>query len=98
MQDGVGRAFTFYVIPNKVLMPEPSTLLLYIIANAMLQIVLYREKDVLSCTCEMPFVHSLLSKIPDDLPFELLITQAGDLFIQYPPNVLEHEASIQYQR
>jgi len=46
----------------------------------------------------MPFVHSLLSRMPDDLPFELLITQAGDLFIQYPPNVLEHEASIQYQQ
>jgi len=64
----------------------------------MLQIVLYREKDVLSCICEMPFVHSLLSKIPDDLPFELLITQAGDLFIQYPPNVLELEARLQYER
>ena len=64
----------------------------------MFQIVLYREKDVLSCICEMPFVHSLLSKIPDDLPFELLITQAGDLFIQYPPNMLEHEAKIQYER
>jgi len=63
-----------------------------------LQIVLYREADVLSCVCEMPFVHSLLSRMPDDLPFELLITQAGDLFIQYPPNVLEHEASIQYQQ
>ena len=46
----------------------------------------------------MAFVHSLLSKIPDDLPFELLISQAGDLFIQYPPNVLEHEADVQYRR
>ena len=62
------------------------------------QIVLHREKEVMQCECEMPFVHGLLSRIPDDLPFELLITQTGDLFIQYPPNVLEDEARLQYER
>lgn len=61
-------------------------------------IVLYREKEVLACQCEMPYVHKLLSHIPDDLPFELLIVRAGDLFIQYPPNELESEARQQYER
>jgi hypothetical protein len=51
----------------------------------------------MECICEMPYVHGLLSRIPQDLPFELLITQTGDLFIQYPPNVLEDEARIQYE-
>jgi len=63
-----------------------------------IQIVLYREDAVLSCECEMPFVHSLLSRIPDDLPFELLITRTGDLFIQYPPHALEAEARHQYEQ
>ena len=40
----------------------------------------------------MPYIHSLLSKIPDDLPFEMLIVRAGDLFIQFPPEQIEIEA------
>lgn len=61
-------------------------------------IVLFREKEVLACPCEMPFVHKLLSKIPDTLPFELLTIRAGDLFILYPPYELEDEARQQYER
>lgn len=51
-------------------------------------IVLHREKEILSCQCEMANVHQLLSRIPDDLPFEQLISKAGDLFLQYPPTEL----------
>lgn len=36
----------------------------------------------------MANVHQLLSRIPDDLPFEQLISKAGDLFLQYPPTEL----------
>ena len=61
------------------------------------QIVLHRKKEVLDCECEMPFVHSLLSKMPDDLPFEQLISHAGDLFVQYPPKALAKEAEEHYQ-
>ena len=43
----------------------------------------------------MPYVHSLLSKIPDDLPFEYLASYAGDLFIQFPPEELALEAEEQ---
>ena len=68
----------------------------YVISQS--QIVLHREKEVMSCECEMPYVHKLLSQIPDDLPWELLIVRAGDLFIQYPPNVLEDEAKSNYNK
>lgn len=51
-------------------------------------IVLHREKEILCCQCEMANVHQLLSRIPDDLPFEQLISKAGDLFLQYPPTEL----------
>ncbi|XP_041454437.1 TBC1 domain family member 20-like [Lytechinus variegatus] len=61
-------------------------------------IVLEREEDVLAVECDMAFVHSLLSKIPDNLPMEELVIKAGDLFVQYPPHVMAKEAQIQYNK
>ena len=52
---------------------------------------------MLATDCEMCMVHSLLSKIPHDLPLEQLITRAGDLYVQYPPDVLESEARMHYE-
>lgn len=57
-----------------------------------LQIVLYREEEVLECECDMAMVHHLLSQIPQDLPYETLISRAGDLFVQFPPSELAREA------
>jgi hypothetical protein len=34
-------------------------------------------------------VHSLLSKLPEQLPLEALISDATDLFLQYPPSSLK---------
>ncbi|XP_071957870.1 TBC1 domain family member 20-like [Antedon mediterranea] len=61
-------------------------------------IVLYREKGVLQQDCEMVYVHSYLSKIPQDLPFEHLIIKAGDLFVQYPPSAMAKEAKLHYKQ
>ena len=61
-----------------------------------LQIVLYRKDEVLACECDMPFIHSLLSKIPNDLPFEQLASHAGDLFCQFPPKDIAEEAEKLY--
>ncbi|KAJ8041605.1 TBC1 domain family member 20 [Holothuria leucospilota] len=61
-------------------------------------IVLYREEEVLNCECDMPFVHSLLSKIPQNLPLEKLIVDAGDLFVQYQPSQLAKEARLYYKQ
>ncbi|XP_075032633.1 TBC1 domain family member 20 [Mixophyes fleayi] len=60
-------------------------------------IVLHREEEVLECECDMASVHHLLSKIPQDLPYETLISKAGDLFVQFPPSELSREATQQYQ-
>ncbi|ESO12388.1 hypothetical protein HELRODRAFT_62173, partial [Helobdella robusta] len=57
-------------------------------------IVLYRQIEVMCCVCEMPYVHRFLSQLPDDLPFEQLIISSGDLFLQYPPSVIKHEAEM----
>ncbi|XP_018093393.1 TBC1 domain family member 20 isoform X2 [Xenopus laevis] len=60
-------------------------------------IVLHREEEVLECECDMASVHHLLSKIPQDLPYEILISRAGDLFVQFPPSELSREAVLQHQ-
>ncbi|CAI9737936.1 Hypothetical predicted protein [Octopus vulgaris] len=51
-------------------------------------IVLYREKEILSCPCEMASVHHTLSHLPKDLPFEELIITACDIHLLYPPSEL----------
>ncbi|NXI81295.1 TBC20 protein, partial [Rhipidura dahli] len=56
-------------------------------------IVLHREQEVLDCECDMASVHHLLSQIPQDLPYESLISRAGDLFVQFPPSKLTKEAA-----
>lgn len=61
------------------------------------QIVLYREQEVLDCDCDMASVHHLLSQIPQDLPYETLISRAGDLFVQFPPSELARKAAAQQQ-
>ncbi|KFP41369.1 TBC1 domain family member 20, partial [Chlamydotis macqueenii] len=58
-------------------------------------IVLYRKQEVLDCECDMASVHHLLSQIPQDLPYETLISKAGDLFVQFPPSELAREAAQQ---
>ncbi|XP_027239724.1 TBC1 domain family member 20 isoform X2 [Cricetulus griseus] len=60
-------------------------------------IVLYREQEVLDCDCDMASVHHLLSQIPQDLPYETLISRAGDLFVQFPPSELAREAAAQQE-
>lgn len=64
-------------------------------SRSSLQIVLYREQEVLDCECDMASVHHLLSQIPQDLPYETLISRAGDLFVQFPPSELAREAAQQ---
>lgn len=63
-----------------------------------LQIVLYRKEEILASECEMCVLHCLLSKIPDNLPYEKLISDAGDLFLQYPPTQLANEALLAYKK
>ncbi|TNM93150.1 hypothetical protein fugu_018552 [Takifugu bimaculatus] len=58
-------------------------------------IVLHREKEVKQTECDMAMVHHLLSRIPQDLPYELLISQARDLFARYPPSLLARRAALQ---
>ncbi|KAM7384373.1 hypothetical protein PAMA_011634 [Pampus argenteus] len=61
-------------------------------------IVLHREKEVKQTECDMAMVHHLLSRIPQDLPYELLIGQSQELFDQYPPSLLAKRAALQSRK
>ncbi|XP_066479650.1 TBC1 domain family member 20-like isoform X2 [Tiliqua scincoides] len=61
-------------------------------------IVLYREEEVLACDCDMPSIHQLLSRIPQDLPYETLILQAHQLFHRLPHTELAKQAALQHHK
>uniref|UniRef100_A0A1A8P6K6 TBC1 domain family member 20 n=3 Tax=Nothobranchius TaxID=28779 RepID=A0A1A8P6K6_9TELE len=61
-------------------------------------IVLHRAKEVKQTECDMAMVHHLLSHIPQDLPYEVLISQAQALFSQYPPPLLAKQAALQSRK
>ncbi|XP_056335720.1 TBC1 domain family member 20 [Danio aesculapii] len=58
-------------------------------------IVLYRQKEVKSSECDMASVHHLLSRMPQDLPYEDLIGRAQSLFSSCPPHQMSQSAALQ---
>lgn len=81
------------MIYGKLINLSDQTHCCYDLLIFVLQIVLYRQDEVLECECDMAMVHHLLSQIPQDLPYETLISRAGDLFVQFPPSELAREAA-----
>ncbi|KAL4234462.1 hypothetical protein ACF0H5_006108 [Mactra antiquata] len=61
-------------------------------------IVLYREKEILENECDMCILHGLLSKIPDDLPYEQLIVRAGQLYKKFSPDEVAHDAILNFKK
>lgn len=54
-------------------------------------IVLHRRGEVLHCECDMAMLHCLLSRLPDDLPFEDILVTAKKLYDENDPIDLEPE-------
>nr|XP_008100945.1 PREDICTED: TBC1 domain family member 20 [Anolis carolinensis] len=61
-------------------------------------IVLHREEEVLACACNMPSLHQLLSRIPQDLPYETLVLRAQELFRRHPHTELAKQAALQIHK
>ncbi|XP_061904526.1 TBC1 domain family member 20 isoform X3 [Entelurus aequoreus] len=61
-------------------------------------IVLHREKEVKQTECDMAMVHHLLSRIPQDLPYERLIGQSQELFVRFPPSLLAERAELRSRK
>ncbi|XP_047544096.1 TBC1 domain family member 20 [Vanessa atalanta] len=56
-------------------------------------LVLHRAPDVLLCDCDMAMMHCLLSRLPDDLPFEDILVTAKKLYDENDPTDLEPEVA-----
>jgi TBC1 domain family member 20 len=54
-------------------------------------IVMYREDDIFREDCDRASLHCLLSRLPEDLPFEYLLNQADELFEKYPPHEIQKD-------
>lgn len=52
-------------------------------------ILLFRSESILIEDCDMASVHCVLSKLPDDLPFEDLLKTASKLYDKYSLTVIE---------
>ena len=57
-------------------------------------VVLQRRREVLRTECSFPEVHSLLTKVPHDLPWEHLIVKAMALYKKYEPQKAFHMAQV----
>ncbi|EDW86067.1 uncharacterized protein Dwil_GK23394 [Drosophila willistoni] len=54
-------------------------------------ILLYRADEIMLEDCDMASVHCVLSKLPEDLPFEELLTISSKLYDTYSLTVIENE-------
>ncbi|XP_017031017.1 TBC1 domain family member 20 [Drosophila kikkawai] len=54
-------------------------------------ILLYRSNEILKEDCDMASVHCLLSRLPEDLPFEELLKTSSTLFNKYSLTVIEKD-------
>ncbi|XP_067002264.2 TBC1 domain family member 20 [Anabrus simplex] len=73
---------------------SPPLMPLYLAAT----LVVHRQDEIFAVECDMACVHDLLSKIPDDLPFEMLLKQADSLYEKYPPESIEREARERFDK
>ncbi|XP_023714729.1 TBC1 domain family member 20 isoform X2 [Cryptotermes secundus] len=73
---------------------SPPLMPLYVAAS----VVVHRSNEIFSVDCDMACIHSLLSQIPDDLPFESLLKQALKLYEDYPPISLEAEVQERFKK
>jgi len=48
-------------------------------------VVIHRREQLLQCNREYSAIHTFLSKIPTDLPFEVLIEKTMEYLERYPP-------------
>ncbi|KAH8404547.1 hypothetical protein KR009_000989, partial [Drosophila setifemur] len=54
-------------------------------------ILLYRSNEILKEECDMASMHCLLSKLPEDLPYEELLETSSKLYNKYSLAVIEKE-------
>ncbi|XP_050529315.1 TBC1 domain family member 20 [Daktulosphaira vitifoliae] len=73
---------------------SPKEIILYVIA----QLINERSEDILSADCDMASVHSVISKIPEDIDFEKILSQATNMLYEYPLSKIKYEVDIKVQQ
>lgn len=64
---------------------SPPLMPLYVAASLVVQ----RRAEVFAEGCDMASIHCMLSQIPDNLDFEVILERASTTFKEYPPEKLE---------
>lgn len=64
---------------------SPPLMPLYVATSLVIQ----RRMDIFAQDCDMASIHCVLSQIPDDLDFEVILENALKYFKKYPPEKLE---------
>lgn len=77
-----------YFLASAPLMP------LYVAAS----LVIDRRQEVFEIGCDMASIHCLLSQIPDNLDFELILERASKLYKKHPPNKIERDVKSRVQK
>lgn len=72
---------------------SPKEIILYVIA----QLINSRSDEILKADCDMASVHLVLSKIPEDLDFEIILNKATDMYNDYPLSSIKDEVDIRVQ-
>ncbi|TMS35782.1 hypothetical protein L596_003105 [Steinernema carpocapsae] len=52
-------------------------------------LVLHRKREIMACEPEMPVIHHLLSRIPDNLNVDEVLSTASQLILSYPPSLVQ---------
>ncbi|KAK3921004.1 TBC1 domain family member 20 [Frankliniella fusca] len=60
-------------------------------------LVAHRADEVLAVDCDMAAIHALLSHIPDSLPLEILLRDATELYLKFPPESIEREVEERFK-
>lgn len=60
-------------------------------------LVAHRADEVLAVDCDMAAIHALLSHIPDSLPLEILLRDATELYMKFPPESIEREVEERFR-
>lgn len=73
---------------------SPPLMPLYVTAS----LVIERREEVFESGCDMASIHCQLSRIPDNLNFEKILSRASDLYGKHPPEAVEKDVKIRVQK
>lgn len=56
------------------------------------QVVMSRREELFEVECDNAMVHTFLAKFPQNIDLEQIISRAHELYMTYPPEILQNRA------